>query len=349
MYLMCSFRFENYFRINKDCFQDVLKEISPKLKSGRRSLALRPEIKLATALRFLAQGSYQTSVGNDFNISITQPTVSVVLKEVLEACEATICCKWIMTEEEKNSAKEYFFTNSGIPGVIGCVDGTHIKIISPGRNDANMCFNRKGFYSLNAMVVCDHKMKIRYFDARYGGSAHDSLVWNVSVMKRLLQERYDAGERNSWLLGDAGYPFEPFLMKAISTANMQRQETLLKEQLDCLKHAFGAYRLGTISNESNFNSKHAKARNIAERTIGLLKTRFRCLLGARELHYSPIKAAVIANVCVALHNKCMDFAEEHLDDIENIIMQERNYQEDVEGAYSTEASQIRNNIRDNLF
>jgi len=54
------------------------------------------------------------------------------------------------------------------------------------------------------------------------------------------------------------------------------------------------------SRESFFNSKHSQTRNIIERTIGVLKNRFRCLLGTRMLHYSPEKSAQITNICSAL-------------------------------------------------
>ena len=104
------------------------------------------------------------------------------------------------------------------------------------------------------------------------------------------------------------------------------------------------------SHESNFNSKHAKARNIVERTIGVLKLRFRCLLGACELHYGPNKASHIANVCVALHNMCIQFRTELSEDIDNIIEQERTFNKGHEELADTDyaATQIRNNLRDNL-
>ncbi|KNC27639.1 hypothetical protein FF38_02488 [Lucilia cuprina] len=67
-------------------------------------------------------------------------------------------------------------------------------------------------------------MKIRFLDARYAESSHDSLIWDIRSVKQVLRQRYDAE-------GSA---------------------------------------------EAPFNNKHAKARNIVERTIGVLKNRFRC-------------------------------------------------------------------------
>lgn len=56
--------------------------------------------------------------------------------------------------------------------------------------------------------------------------------------------------------------------------------------------------------EAHYTNLHVRARNIIERTIGLLKARFRCLLVHRVLHYSPNVAASIVNACVVLHNIC---------------------------------------------
>lgn len=56
--------------------------------------------------------------------------------------------------------------------------------------------------------------------------------------------------------------------------------------------------------ESYYTDLHIRTRNIIERTIGLLKARFRCLLNHRVLHYEPKVAASIVNTCVILQNVC---------------------------------------------
>lgn len=56
--------------------------------------------------------------------------------------------------------------------------------------------------------------------------------------------------------------------------------------------------------EAYYTNLHVRARNIIERTIGLLKARFRCLLSHRVLYYSPEVAGSIVNACVILHNIC---------------------------------------------
>ncbi|XP_041786439.1 putative nuclease HARBI1 [Anopheles merus] len=86
-----------------------------------------------------------------------------------------------MEPNEQQDARRYFFSKSGIPGVVMCVDSTHIKIIAPV-DDYDQHYNRKGYYSLNAMIICDHLMKIRYVNAKFGGANHDSHIWNVSGM-----------------------------------------------------------------------------------------------------------------------------------------------------------------------
>lgn len=40
----------------------------------------------------------------------------------------------------------------GLPGVIGCIDCTHIAIVKPNQEE-HLFYNRKGHHSLNVQIV----------------------------------------------------------------------------------------------------------------------------------------------------------------------------------------------------
>lgn len=46
-----------------------------------------------------------------------------------------------------------FYTKFGIPGVLGCVDGSHFHIFHPQKAEEHLFFCRKNFHSLNVQVV----------------------------------------------------------------------------------------------------------------------------------------------------------------------------------------------------
>lgn len=86
---------------------------------------------------------------------------------------------------------------------------------------------------------------------------------------------------------------------------------------------------------------------MVERTIGVLKNRFRCLLGARQLHYTPQMAGKITAVCAALHNICIYYK---LDCNEyNVPLEEQNSNDDSqENDADITATNIRYNIMNSL-
>lgn len=84
-----------------------------------------------------------------------------------------------------------------------------------------------------------------------------------------------------FFLGDGGYKLKPFLMTP--------------------------FRNPSDAAERRYNKKQASARNVVERCIGVVKNRFRCIIGSRGLHYEPERATQIINACCALHNMCIKY------------------------------------------
>lgn len=98
-------------------------------------------------------------MGRDLTIAMAQPTVSVILKEVLDILETRICPQWIKFNtngREVADCKLWFMAKHQLAGVVGCIDGTHVKIISPAESQKHLYYNRKGYYSLNVMIVSEN-------------------------------------------------------------------------------------------------------------------------------------------------------------------------------------------------
>ncbi|KAB0790642.1 hypothetical protein PPYR_14916 [Photinus pyralis] len=122
------------------------------------------------------------------------------------------------------------------------------------------------------MQICDANIKILNCNARFPGSTHDSAIWDMSAVKRHLEEKYLTNElHSSWLIG---YALQPWLLTPIENAEAD-----------------------PLSPQGRYTTQHILAKNVIERCFGVLKQRFRCLLKYRVLHYSPDRFAKIVWCC----------------------------------------------------
>lgn len=91
------------------------------------------------AIQFYAQGSYQRSVGNQFQCNVSQPTTSRCLHAVTEAINRRLLRRWVkfpMTEEDRQQARAKFSAAAyPFEGAIGAIDCTFIHIIAPHENE----------------------------------------------------------------------------------------------------------------------------------------------------------------------------------------------------------------------
>ncbi|XP_067636049.1 putative nuclease HARBI1 [Eurosta solidaginis] len=304
------------FRLSKEAFQFILHALNLKQSDAK---AVPPVLQLAATLSLLGSGGYQHCVGSDYLVGMCQSTVSKITSHVILEMENKLCPQNIQFHlNETSECKQWFMDKYKIPGVIGCIDGTHIGLQRPSV-DEHMYFNRKGYHSINAMIMCDHTYKILAINCQYGGAAHDSFVWRHSDQRRVLQERFEINRRsNAWLLGDSGYPLEPWCI------------TPYRNPADG-------------SSESAFKDVHSKARCIIERTIGIFKGRWRILGYGNRGRYHPTKVARFANVCAALHNICIQFKIDY-----NVRRYESDQISDVDPGEANHLTTIGQTIRDQI-
>ncbi|GFS68834.1 putative nuclease HARBI1 [Trichonephila clavipes] len=167
-----------------------------------------------------------------------------------------------------------FFSIAGFPKVIGALNGTFVRIVSPGGEDAERFRCRKNYFALNVQTIVDSDLVIRNVVARWPGSAHDSTVFNNSAA--CLSLKTNVLYKDFHLLGDTGYACEKYLLTP-----------------------FGNPR--SLS-EARYNKSHVLTRNTIERKYGILK-RFPCLSIGLNCHIDRVPAIVVA--CCVLHHLCI--------------------------------------------
>lgn len=74
------------------------------------------------------------------------------------------------TQEELQGISHLVYNVSRFSTCIGALDCTHVKIISPDRNNAEIVRNPKGFFSYNVLAVCDASVGFEDVVCRWPGS-----------------------------------------------------------------------------------------------------------------------------------------------------------------------------------
>jgi hypothetical protein len=143
-------QFRATFRMHRSTFwnlHDLLKPYIQKQVTVFR-VPIPSERRLAIFLYHIAHGVSYKVVENQFGCGIT--TVSQIVSEVSKAILKHLTSKYIRfsTPEEAMRTIEHWRSKTGIPGVVGCIDGSHIPIIQPSKFGKSY-YNRKGFYTIN--------------------------------------------------------------------------------------------------------------------------------------------------------------------------------------------------------
>ena len=139
------------FRFNRETILRITDELDESIRHPNRLGALPPVLQVLLTLRFYACGTFQDVCAELINVS--QPTACRTIDRVTKAL-AQHTHHWIHfpnNPREIQRQKDKFFDMNGFPGVVGCIDGTQIRIQAPSRNEHEYV-KRKGYHSLNIQV-----------------------------------------------------------------------------------------------------------------------------------------------------------------------------------------------------
>ncbi|KAK3923791.1 Putative nuclease [Frankliniella fusca] len=276
--------FVRSYRLSQDLVFSLVDLIRPHVRRTSSPLALPLEKKVLAALSFFATGSYQTPTGKNFEVSVAQPTMSNYIEEVTRALNTPeVVGRFIRfpatAEEVDYCVQRNTMLGGQISNTVAYTDGSLIKIRKPSVANNRLAFmGRKSFASINVQITCDRRMYVNNVLARFPGSTNDSYIFNASALRRRMVELQDM--RRCHLLGDSGYPLEPWMMTPFA-----RDET--PEE-------------GTP--ESRYNKAHCSDRSVVERCIGSMKEVFRAINDERVLHYEAIKTCRFVVAITVLHN-----------------------------------------------
>lgn len=240
---------------------------------GIAGVPIPPHLQVLIAVNSMAHGSHQTVIGDCYNVSQTSVSrcVSRVSRAIARRRETYV--KFPDADAVRQTVDDFYAIDS-MPGVIGCIDCTHIPILRPTCNNSELYRCRKGYFSLNVQAICDANLLFTNVVARWHGSVHDSRIFEHSFICQTLED----GDYQGHLLGDSGYPCRKYLLTPVLTPHDRP-----------IDHQVEAY-----------NRSHVKTRNTIERAFGVLKRRFATLGKVMRTKLSTTKSIIVA--AVVLHN-----------------------------------------------
>ncbi|XP_015749673.1 PREDICTED: putative nuclease HARBI1 [Acropora digitifera] len=268
---------------------------------GRKVIDARKQVSIF--LWCIANQETTRLVADRFDVTFS--SVSRVVRRVTESVLAlrNQYIKW-PNGAQLRETMESFLTEGGFPGVVGAIDGSLIQIRAPEENpESYIC--RKKYHALQLQVVCDDNMMLLDAFTGWPGSVHDSRVLRNSLLFRSADQKFN-GETH--LLGDGGYPLLTVYPNVKGSWDLFNMCCFLFLWLITPFRDNGHL----TDDQRKFNKTLSSLRQVIERTIGLLKGRWRKLLHIDHLDVTHATKLVMA-ACV-MHNFCIihdDFDESY--------------------------------------
>eukprot|EP00951_Prasinocladus_malaysianus_P018090 scaffold143736_cov17-Prasinocladus_malaysianus.AAC.1 len=216
---------------------------------------------------------------------ISESTFYELLTEVPRAINEVYSDEIHFPLEDPQKLKELsqgFYLRSGqtMAGIVGALDGVVLTITKPSLLDVpnpSDHWNRKGHYAVVYQVLVDSKMKVQWFCCKSTGNTNDSVAFDTSSLKNLLDSHPLAYP--FFIIGDEAYKSSGHVATPYPGCNLDED-----------KDAFNFY--------------HSRTRMIVEQAFGLFKNTWRMYSRPSQLaldHFQEVTRAAFR-----LHNIVID-------------------------------------------
>ncbi|XP_050038849.1 uncharacterized protein [Dermacentor andersoni] len=280
--------FKRLFRLSRETFdwlsgQFRASTFYPNALQGRQKISA--EKTCLIALVYVGSQMSMYAIGDKFDVAESSVHACVTrFVHFLHSLSGDVIC-W-PSSAEMSRIKAGFLAKSGGKGprnAIGCIDGSHIQILTPSESTQSY-FNRKKWPSIILQGICDDRNRFLNVFIGFPGSVHDARVLKESPF--FARAPLECGE--NYILGDSAYPLMPWLM------------TPFRDN----EASFPSWK-------KHFNKRHSQQRVSIENTFGMLKQRFRrlYLVDAKTV----VQSCYIVMAACVLHNLCnneRDFFQE---------------------------------------
>jgi len=137
--------------------------------------------RLLMTLWYMASLDKFASIADRFGMS--ESTACDAIHDLLHFMHQYLLAKVIQwpSAAEMNEMSDMYHDLKGFPGVVGMVDGSHIKIRRPVERGYDY-FNRKDFYSIILQAVVREDMRFTNIYVGWPGKVHDAKVFRNSPL-----------------------------------------------------------------------------------------------------------------------------------------------------------------------
>lgn len=325
--------FKHFFRVSKRTFEYICSLVREDLISRPPSgliniegRLLSVEKQVAIALRRLASGESQVSVGASFGVG--QSTVSQVTWRFIEAMEerARHHLKW-PDSSQIGGIKSGFEALCGLPNCCGAIDSTHIVMTLPAVQTSDDWCDQENNYSMFVQGVVDFEMRFLDIVTGWPGGMPISRLLKCSGFYKLCEsgarlngnaKKLSAGEEiREYIVGGASYPLLPWLVTPFEG--------------------------GEPTSSSEFNPVLETARSAAVKAFAQLKGGWRIL---NKVMWRPDKRKLpsIILVCCLLHNIIIDCG----DKLDPSVALSAHHDSDYRGHVCKQIDDVGRDVRERL-